>query len=187
VTDSTIPTQTGGVDENALVGFVQEPAVSPAEGPKHADPQVHPVSSESAGYKAPGGLTRAEIRDRIGKARPYSSRTIDVPEWDISVEIRSMTLGDRNEMAMSMVNADGTSKPMGLFYPAILIACTYDAEGNKVFTDQDFGWIESLDAKTLDLIAEPALEMNGMKNAPKKVEEEAGKSGKTDDSVSPSK
>lgn len=170
-------------------GRVLEPAVTPSETPPPAA-QVHAVASETAGYRAPGGLLRDEIRSRISKARPYSCVTVDVPEWDISVEVRSMTLGRRDELGAIMATDEadpetGRKTDLKKFYPALIIATAHDAEGNPVFTETDIEWLRSLDAHVLDKLAKPALELNGFGDE-KKVDEEAGKSSGTGTSESAS-
>lgn len=165
-------------------GSVAAPAVTPSEALSPAPVQVHQVASELDGYRAPRGLTRDEIRDRIRKVRPYSSVTVDVPEWDITVEVRSMSLGARNDMALVMTGADGASD-MKQFYPMVIATCTYDAEGEQVWGEEDIAWLNSLDAAILDKIAEPAMKLNGFTDKDK-VEEEAGKSSATETSGSAS-
>lgn len=161
--------------------------ITPSDAPVEPRHGAYPVASESEGYRAPGGLLRDEIRQRIRKARPYSSRTVDVPEWDITVEVRSMSLGDRNDMALHMVTADGKDNPRQ-FYPMVIATCTYDADGLKVFGPEDLPWLNTLDAHILDRIAKPAMELNGFgEDAKEKVEEEAGKSSETQTSDTASK
>jgi hypothetical protein len=161
-------------------GVIHEPAVSPSERPVPAPADVHPVASESDGYRAPGGLLRDEIRSRIRKVRPYSKVDVDIPEWDITVEVRSMSLGDRNDIAALMAT-DGGESDTKKFYPGVIIACTYDANGDKVFTDDDIAWVTSLDAHILDKIAIPAMKLNGF--VEEKVDEAAGKSDGTETSA----
>lgn len=173
-----------------LEGTVIDAPVTPSGAPAKADPQVHPVSSETDGYRAPGGLLRAEIRSRISKARPYSSQTVDIPEWDISVEIRSMSLGRRDELAAIMATDEvdpetGRKQDLKKFYPALIIATAFDAEGEQIFGETDIEWLRSLDAHVLDKLANPALELNGLGDE-KKVENEAGKSSGTETSGSAS-
>jgi hypothetical protein len=165
-----------------VAGEVLDAPVTPAADP--APREVHVVASEAEGYKAPGGLTRSEIRNRIRKVRPYSSVEVVVPEWDVVVEVRSLSLGARNDIAMAMVERDGVKPDRKNFYPNVIIACTYDSEGEKVWGDEDLAWVNSLDAHILDKIAEPAMKINGFTDD--KAEEEAGKSSETATSESAS-
>lgn len=173
-TDAFVPVST-----EDFAPAVSVPAVTPSEALAPAPAQVHPVSAESDGYRAPRGLTREEIRSRIRKVRPYSSVQVVIEEWDIEVEVRSMSLGDRNDMALLMVNADGQND-MKQFYPLVIATCTYDGEGEKVWGEEDIAWLNSLDAHILDKIAKPAMELNGFgEEASKVVEDAAGKSSET--------
>lgn len=187
MTDSFIP----GYDavpepeHRASVAPFAEPEPLGAVNP---DPQVFPVASEADGYKAPRAITRDAIRERIRKVRPYTSVTVDVEEWDVTVEVRSMTLGDRNEMGVQMAKSgDDGDDSFRNFYPMVLIACAFDLEGNHIFTHEDLAWINSLDANIVDKIAKPAMDLNGFgKEAEKVVEEAAGKSSETETSESSS-
>jgi hypothetical protein len=169
-----------------IPGYDPEPAeaITPSAVPAEPKHGAYPVSPGLEGYRGPGGLLRDEIRQRIRAAKPYSSVTVEVPEWDITVEVRSMTLGDRNDMAAHMVTKDGDGKPdPRQFYGLVLMTCTFDAQGQKVFGPEDIPWLNNLDAHILDKIAKPAMELNGFgedeKAAEKRIEEEAGKSSAT--------
>lgn len=140
--------------------------------------QVNPVPSETEGFKAPGGSLRDSIRAKINAVRPYKSKEVHVPEWDIDVEVRSLSLGARNEMMMSLMPEGSTKPDVKRMYPAIIVAATYTLDGEKVFTSEDEGWLNSLDSGTTDLIAKPAMELSGLSDD-KVVEKEAGKSDST--------
>lgn len=182
-----IPSETP--DGYDLRGNQTDAFVPEGSEPKHAaeaEPQVHPVASEADGYKAPRGITRNDIRERIRRVRPYSSISVDIPEWDITVEVRSMSLGDRNDMSLHMVDAGGENEDTRRqFFPLVIATCTFDSEGQKVWDETDIAWLNTLDAAILDKIAVPAMELNGFGNQ-KKVEDEAGKSSATETSGSAS-
>lgn len=141
------------------------------------------VASETGGYKGAGGTLRDDIRSRIKRVKPYSSVEVSIPEWDVTVEVRSLSLGDRDEMAILMVGEDGQNQDRSKFYPSIIMATTHDANGDKVFTPADLPWLRSLDAHLLDRIAKAAMELNGFTEK-SGVEEAAGKSSETTTSES---
>jgi hypothetical protein len=191
VSDTFVPSETpDGYDfrGNRTENFVPEGTVPPEVEAPLPTPvsQVTVVAGESDGFKGTRGVTRDDIRARIRKVRPYSSVSVDIPEWDITVEVRSMSLGDRNDMSLHMVDmggADGDNRKQ--FYPMVIATCTFDANGEKVWDESDLAWLNSLDANILDRIAKPAMELNGF-DGEKAVEEAAGKSSGTETSASAS-
>lgn len=145
--------------------------VSPA--PK----QAKSPAGETDGFKAPGGGLRASIRDRIASVAAYDSKIVEVPEWGVAVEIRSMSLAARNGLFASV---DG-NLDMQMLYPHIVALCTYDPEsGERVFGDDDIEFLNTRPAAVIDRIAIPALELCGMTEAA--VDDEAKKSSQTDTS-----
>lgn len=160
-------------------------AFQPAGGTEPHSPQVVPVAGETGGYKAEGGGVRESIRDRIQKARPYTKELVEVAEWDVAIEVRSISLGLRNEMMLSVIDEDTKQADIRKLYPEMIIACSYDPEtGDKVFASDDAAFLNGLDAGILDKIAKPALKLSGMNDDSK--DKEAGKSSETETSVSPS-
>lgn len=140
---------------------------------------TQPVSEEG-GFKAPGGNTREAIRARMNAVKPYTSVPVRVDEWDADFEVRSLSLGDRNDM-MATLLGDGSGAPdTRKMFPTIIIACTYDVNGEKVFTPEDEAWLNSLPANLVDKIALPAMKLSGM-GQDNAVDAAAKKSSSTED------
>lgn len=143
--------------------------------------QVAPVPSEDGGYKAPGGGVRRSIRDRITAARRYKAETVPVEEWDAEIEVRSLTLGERNELLSEILDEEGNGDFKLIFAPLLIGAC-YDPEtGEKVFAPDDAATINGLDPVSVDKVAEVALRLSGLDQKAK--DNAAGKSSKTASSV----
>lgn len=148
-------------------------------------PQVEALDGEAGGFKAPGGGVRKSIRDRIAAVRPYASEEVFIPAWDETIEVRSISLGLRNEMLQSVMDEETKEADIKKLYPELIIRTAFDPEtGERVFADDDLAFINGLDAGSADLLAKPALKLSGMTDDAK--EKEAGKSSETETSVSPS-
>lgn len=144
-------------------------------------PQVSAVASETDGYKGAQGAVRGSIRDRIAKRRPYSSEIVDA--FDEKIEVRSISLGLRNEMLASVIDEETKEADVKKLYPELIIRTCFDPEtGERVFSDDDLAFINGLDAGDSDKLAKPALRLSGMSDDVK--DEEAGKSSETAPSVS---
>lgn len=143
------------------------------------------VAGETEGYKAPGAALRPSMRDRIAARRPYSAETVYVPSWDERVEVRSISLGLRNEMMERVLDPETKEANVKLLYPELLIRTAYDPEtGERIFADDDLAFIDGQDAGAADIVAKVAMRLSGMADGEK--EKEAGKSSETETSVSAS-
>ena len=162
----------------------QTPAFAPAAA-SNVPAEAEPIAPETDGYKAPGGGLRESIRDRIAKRRPYASREVYVPSWEETIEVRSISLGLRNDMLTSVMDEETKEADIKKLYPELIIRTAYDPQtGERVFSNDDLAFINGLDAGSADLLAKPALELSGMTDEAK--DKEAGKSSETETSVSPS-
>lgn len=105
------------------------------------------------------------LRDQIAAAQDLETETVDVPEWDVTLTLRTPTLAERAAMVKRFVNEDGTARGNDLseMYPALLIATCVDPEtGAPLFTDADADLIRSKSGTVIDRIAIVALRVAGM-------------------------
>lgn len=137
-------------------------------------------SDSPAGYLAEGGGVRASIRDRIKAIAPYSKDTVHVEEWDTDIELRSLSLGERNDMLNKSRGEDGQADAdISVIYPEMLIRTCFDPEtGEKVFAEDDAAFINSLPASIMDKLAIPSMKLSGMADTAK--EDAAKKSPETE-------
>jgi hypothetical protein len=171
-------------DETPAAPFVEGTHPGAYAGTELVSPpeQVRVVPSEMGGYKAPGGGARLSIRDRAVAARPYKAETVDVPEWDAVIEVRSLPLGERNEMMGEVVDEETGKGDFKAMFPALLIRACYDPEtGERVFAEDDAATINGFDSQVVDRVAEVALKLSGL--AEKSKDDAAGKSSETATSV----
>ena len=119
------------------------------------------VPAETAGYLAPGGNVRPSIRDRIAAARPYVSELVEVEEWDATVEVRSLSLGERQAMMVQLVDDDG-NLDKEVLEAAYIQACSWDPDtGKRVFADDDLDFIQSRPAGSMDKLGNVAMKLSG--------------------------
>ena len=96
----------------------------------------------------------SSIRDRIAASDDRRRVTVDVPEWDVKIELRSPTVRERGALFDAHYSADGTiADPSRLAVDAV-IACAYDPDtGEKVFTDDDVDFLYERSSVVLDRLA----------------------------------
>lgn len=163
--------------------FVPEGA--PVEAAAQAPVQHQPVPGETEGFKAPGGAVRPSMRDRIANRRPYSTEEIYVKSWDETIEVRSISLGVRNDMMERVMDPETKEANVKLLIPELLIQTAYDPEtGARVFADDDLAFLNGQDSGAADEVAAVAMRLSGMVEGDK--DKEAGKSSETATSVSAS-
>jgi hypothetical protein len=125
------------------------------------------------------------MRERIAARRPYSVELKYVKSWDETVEVRSISLGVRNEMMERVMDPETKEANVKLLIPELLIQCAYDPQtGERVFADDDLAFLNGQDSGAADEVAEVAMRLSGMVEGAK--DEEAGKSSETETSVSAS-
>lgn len=105
------------------------------------------------------------LRDQIAAADDLYTETLDVPEWGVTLTLRTPTLAERASMVKRFVNEDGSSKAADLseMYPAIIVATCVDPDtGAPAFTEADADLIRSKNGATIERIATVALRLCGL-------------------------
>lgn len=103
------------------------------------------------------------LRDRIkSTATVFPTETVQVPEWNVTVEVRSMTIADQSRLVDRFTREDGT-RDVGRMVPAIVVATCFDpVTGERVFTDDDLEWLADQPAKVVDDVASVGLRVSGL-------------------------
>lgn len=103
------------------------------------------------------------LRDRILASNDIESSTIHVPQWDLDIELRTLSAADRAKLIASCMTAEGTVDVQKM-YPSLIIACVYDPETKgRVFSEEDMDAIADKSASAIEFVAQKAMEMSGMK------------------------
>lgn len=103
----------------------------------------------------------SNIRDLIMSAKDTHTETVEIPEWGVTVEIRSMSGASRAALMQEAVNSGGQID-MGRVYPDLIIQTCFDPEtGEPVFEAGDRDLIMSKNGALLDRLAEVATRLSG--------------------------
>lgn len=106
------------------------------------------------------------LRDLILKAPDISRLTVEVPEWGVTVEVRSPTGAVRAALLSRSVDEKGESRldDWSLLFPYAIVACVYDPEtGEPVFTWDDVAALQDTkNATVLQSLGMRCLEAAGM-------------------------
>jgi hypothetical protein len=112
------------------------------------------------------------LRDRILQASDITAETVEVPEWGVTVEVRTMTGAERAKIMQSAAEAGGVMD-FTKIYPDVVISCTFDPEsGERVFDWEDRPNLMAKSGLAIDRIAAVGLRLSGFT---KEAQDAAGK------------
>jgi len=121
----------------------------------------------------------SSIREAIQAVEDGSAEEYEVPEWDVVVEIRSMTARSRAHFVAEMASEDGTvggvndpDRIVGMWWHVISQTCFDPDTGERAFDDGDDAWLFEKNARVVNDLANACMEASGL------TEEAAGDAGK---------
>lgn len=117
------------------------------------------------------------LRDQILAKVDIASKQLPVPEWDCTLTLKGLSAKERFAMVSQFAGDDGNVAYENL-YPALIVACAHDEDGDKVFTEA--GDVEALKEKNsvvIETIALECMKISGIAT---------GKTDKQGDPVTPS-
>jgi hypothetical protein len=101
------------------------------------------------------------LRDKIFTADDITKELVEVPEWGVTIEIRSMTAAQRATLTEGVSSVDKVD--VSNMYAKTVIATVFDPEtGLPVFTDKDREAILSKNGAVIERLATKALGSSGL-------------------------
>lgn len=101
------------------------------------------------------------IRDRIIAAKDTASELVTIPEWEVTVEVRSMSGSARAVLVQDAANNDGKINFTKIL-PEIIVGCTFDPlTGERVFEATDTELLMEKSGQVLDKIVAVAMRLSG--------------------------
>ena len=100
------------------------------------------------------------IREQIKQSTPGPVETIDVPEWGVTVGIRSMSARGRAELNTVLVDSDAPGDDRQLrLWRVLLLGCVVEPDtGQPVFAPDDIDWVFDHDIAVIDRVATACLD-----------------------------
>ena len=111
------------------------------------------------------------LRDKIISADDISKKQIEIPEWECSIEIRTMTAKQRADI-LNEVTDDSGKLDHSKLGPFMIIASCFDPEtGELIFTKDDVEMIMSKASGPVEKLMSEAMTLSGFgKDAVKEAE-----------------
>lgn len=120
------------------------------------------------------------LRDRIFAVDDASRELVQIPEWNLEVEVRGMSGAARAALTEESVSNNGRMN-LKKMMPEIVIGCTFDPEtGEQVFSSEDAEAIMSKSGAALERITSVAMRLSGFGS---EAVDEAGKGSSSTPSV----
>ncbi len=102
------------------------------------------------------------LKEKIKDTNDIRKETVKVPEWDVKIEIRTMTGVQRSLMMNRAIDKKGTILYERM-YPDMVIACCYDPKtGEQIFEEADKDWLMEKSCSAIELIATKAMRLSGL-------------------------
>ena len=103
------------------------------------------------------------LRDQIMKAKDISGELMEIKEWGVKVEVRTMTARQRARVMENAIDPITGKSSISIIYPEIAIACVFDPEsGEPVFTIDDKDALLEKSGAVLEKIASKAMTLSGL-------------------------
>lgn len=120
-------------------------------------------------------------RDTILQADDIETREVDVQEWGGTVLIRALTGTERDAYEASMQQQRGKDivRNFANVRAKLVVKCCIDADGNRLFADQDAPALGKKSAAALDRVFEACAELSRLSN------EDIDELGKASDETPP--
>lgn len=99
------------------------------------------------------------IREQIRSAGFGAAATLDVPEWGVTVWVRSMSARARAELNALLADAGDSSDRQLRLWRLLLLACLVEEDQRTpVFAADDIDWVFDHDITVIDRVASACLE-----------------------------
>ena len=120
----------------------------------------------------------SKLREKIQAADDSSTELYEIPDWDVIVEIRSISARARARFVAEIANPDGSTnvndpdRIEGMWWHVISQTC-YDSDtGELVFEEGDQEWLFERNARVINDLANACMVASGLSEA---AVDEAGK------------
>lgn len=98
------------------------------------------------------------LREQIASVKDYELEQVFVPEWNTDIYLRSITVGERVKL-YTLLDDKTTESRLSIW---LVMFCLTEADGKRVFTEDDYDLIASKNAKVIDRLGKRAAELNMM-------------------------
>ncbi len=110
-------------------------------------------------------MSKTSRKDKIRAIQDIKSELVSIPEWDETLEVRSLNVARRNKL-YSTLNRDKkppTPEEATQFEVSLVISSTYDPDtGELVFDDADRDWLVEKNSAPILRLAATIRRLSGL-------------------------
>ena len=112
-------------------------------------------------------MPELSLRDRILSADDRPKEAVFVPQWGLSVFVRTLSGAERDDWEASIVQQKGKTATYDLrnLRARLVCKCIVDEGGRRVFSDHEAEVLGEKSAAALDLLFTVAQRLNALTNA----------------------
>lgn len=109
----------------------------------------------------------SDLREQIRAASDTEAEIVEVPEWGVEIEIRSMTGRQRAQIMTEIAQGGMENINVEHLWSSVLTTCLYDpANGENVFAVDDLEWLMTeKSAAVIDRLSTRCMEVSGITEA----------------------
>ena len=103
-----------------------------------------------------------DLRKKILAAQDIKNEQVYIPEWDVTIEVRTMTGTQRAQVIKTAVDEKGNINTDSI-YPELLIATCFDPNTSKpIFTEKDKTALNNKSGAVLERLGQIAMTLSGL-------------------------
>lgn len=126
---------------------------------------------------------KISIKERIKQVQDIKKEMLFVKDWDVEVEIRTLSGVGRAKVLSTAIKKDG-SMDFEKMYTELLLGCVFDPEtGEHVFDRADIPWMLEKSSGPIELIANKAMTLSGLTPESTAVIEKNSGNTQSEDSI----
>ncbi len=105
---------------------------------------------------------REVLYNKIKSANDIKKEIVNVSQWEVDIEVRTMSGLDRANLLNKCIDAKG-NVIQEKFQTGLLIACLFDPEsGERIFVDADADWLIQKSSGAIEKLASVAMRVSGL-------------------------
>lgn len=111
------------------------------------------------------------LREKILSLDDLHKQTVKIPEWGVTLEVRTIDAGQRARLLMDVMDEKGRPD-LEKMQPAMVIAACFDPEtGERVFEEADSEVLNHKNGAVIDRLVQVAMKLSGMHEGAEKAAE----------------
>lgn len=101
------------------------------------------------------------LKNTIFAALDARTEPVEVPEWGVTLYVKTMTGSERAAFITKAEDARKSNNPLDAVAWLVVMTAA-EANGQRLFSDDDFGKVNGKSANVLDRISTASAKLNGL-------------------------